>query len=68
MVGISQVEHVTAMDVLVQGFLDQVLRLVTGQLRHSGVETESMGDFFKKNFFKEDSVHLGTGLHVPKMT
>lgn len=34
-VRIAEVEDVTAVHVMVQGLLDQVLRLVPGQLRHS---------------------------------
>ena len=34
-VRVAEVEDVTAVHVMVQGLLDQVLRLVPGQLRHS---------------------------------
>lgn len=33
-VRIAEVEHVTAMHVMVEGLLDQVLRLIPGQLGH----------------------------------
>lgn len=35
-VRVAEVEHIAAVHVMVEGLLDQVLRLVPGQLRHPG--------------------------------
>lgn len=45
MVRAAEVKDVAAVDVMVQGFLNQVLRLVAGELRHPG---EELGGCVKK--------------------